>query len=210
VLRFYLRIMKKYIVFDFDGTIADTYEDILNIVKDLKKDKYKDIDFEDIRNYGSRYLIKKSGIPLWKIPKFIYQAKSKLKKKNNVRLFPEILDVFKKLSKNYNLGIVSTNSEENIRIVLKRYKVENLFKFVYSNSSLFGKHLVLKRMCKKYKINPDDVIYIGDEDRDIIAAKKVKIKIIAVTWGFNSEKLLKKEKPDYLVNNPKEILRIIL
>jgi len=202
--------MKKYIVFDFDGTIADTYEDILNIVKDLKKDKYKEINFKDIRDHGTRYLIKKSGIPFWKIPKFIYQVTSKLKKRNNIKLFPEILDVFKKLSENYKLGVVSSNSEENVKIVLKRYKVENLFEFVYSNSSLFGKHFVLKRMCKKYKINPDDVIYVGDEDRDIVAAKKAKIKIIAVTWGFNSEKLLKEKKPNYLVHTPKEILKKIL
>jgi len=202
--------MKKYIVFDFDGTIVDTYEDILNIVKDLKNDKYKEINLEDIKNYGTRYLIKKSGVPFWKIPKLIYQVTSKLKKRDNIKLFPEILDVFKKLSENYNLGIVSSNSEENIRIVLKKYKIENLFEFIYSDSSIFGKHLVLKRMCRRYKINSDNVIYVGDEDRDIVAAKKARIKIIAVTWGFNSEKLLKKEKPDYLVNNPKEILEIIL
>jgi len=198
--------MKKYIVFDFDGTIADTSKDLLNIARDLKKDKYKEINLKDIRDHGAKYLIKKSGIPFLKLSKFIYQAKVKLKKRNNIKLFPEILDVLKKLSEDYKIGIISSNSEENIRIVLRRYEVENLFEFVYSNSSLFGKHLVLKRMCKKYKINPNDIIYVGDEDRDVIAAKKAKIKIIAVIWGFNSEKLLKKENPDYLVNNPKEIL----
>jgi len=198
--------MKKYIVFDFDGTIADTCKDFLNIARDFKKDKYKEINLEDIRDYGAKYLIKKSGIPFWKLSKFIYQAKVKLKKRNNIKLFPEILDVLKKLSEDYKIGIISSNSEENIRIVLRRYEIENLFEFIYSNTSIFGKHLVLKRMCKKYKINPNDIIYVGDEDRDVIAAKKAKIKIIAVIWGFNSEKLLKKENPDYLVNNPKEIL----
>ncbi len=201
--------MKKYIVFDFDGTMADTYNNVLDIANDLKKDGYKEINFKDIREHGFRYLIQKSGIPLRKIPKFVYQIKSKLKKENNIKLFPGILDVFKELNKSYNLGIVSSNSEENVKIVLKRYKIENLFNFIYSDSFLFGKHLVLKRMCKKYKINPDDIIYVGDEDRDIIASKKAKIKIMAVTWGFNSEKLLKKNKPDYLVNSPKEILEKI-
>jgi len=164
--------MKKYIVFDFDGTMADTYNNVLDIANDLKKDGYKEINFKDIREHGFRYLIQKSGIPLRKIPKFVYQIKSKLKKENNIKLFPGILDVFKELNKSYNLGIVSSNSEENVKIVLKRYKIENLFNFIYSDSFLFGKHLVLKRMCKKYKINPDDIIYVGDEDRDIIASKK--------------------------------------
>ena len=202
--------MKKYIVFDFDGTLADTYKDILNIARGLKKDKYKEINLEDIRDHGSKYLIKKLGISPYKLSKLIFQVKSKLKKRNNIKLFPEILDILKKLSEKYNLGIVSSNSEENIRIVLRRYEVEDLFEFIYSNSSIFGKHLVLKRMCRKYKIDPEDIIYIGDEDRDVVAAKKAKIKIIAVTWGFNSEKLLKEKNPDYLVNNPKEILEKII
>jgi len=202
--------MKKYIVFDFDGTLADTYKGILNIARDLKKDEYKEINLEDIRDHGSKYLIKKSGISFLKLSKLIFQVKSKLKKRNNIKLFPEILDILKKLSEKYNLGIVSSNSEENIRIVLRRYEVEDLFEFIYSNSSIFGKHLVLKRMCRKYKIDPEDIIYIGDEDRDVVAAKKAKIKIIAVTWGFNSEKLLKEKNPDYLVNNPKEILEKII
>ncbi|MEA2113331.1 MAG: HAD-IA family hydrolase [Patescibacteria group bacterium] len=202
--------MKKYIVFDFDGTIADTYQDVLNIVDNFKKNEYKKIDFRDVKNYGMRYLIKKAEIPFWEIPKFVYKITSELKNKTNIRLFPEILDVFKKLSANYKLGILSSNSEKNIRIVLKKYKIENLFEFIYTENSIFGKHSVLKGICKKYGINHNNMTYVGDEDRDIIAAKKAKIKIIAVTWGFNAEKLLKKEKPDYLVHTPKEILEKIL
>ncbi|MFH0906947.1 MAG: HAD-IA family hydrolase [bacterium] len=201
--------MNKYIVFDFDGTIADTYQDTLNIINDLKKDKHKEIDFKDIKDYGVRYLIKKAGIPFWKIPKFLSIAKFELRNISNIKLFPDILDIFKELNKNNKLGILSSNLEENIKAVLKSYEIEDLFEFVYTKSSIFGKHLVLKKICKKYRINPNDMIYIGDEDRDIIAAKKAKIKIIAVTWGFNSEELLKKEEPDYLVNTPKEILEKI-
>ena len=202
--------MKKYIVFDFDGTVADTYQDISDIVDNFRKDKYKKIDFRDVKDHGIRYLIKKAKIPFWEVPKFVYKITSELKHRTNIKLFPEIFDVFKKLSKNYKLGIVSSNSEKNIRTVLKRYKIENLFEFVYTENFIFGKHSVLRRICKRYGINHNNMIYVGDEDRDIVAAKKAKIKIIAVTWGFNSEKLLKKEKPDYLVHTPKEILEKIL
>lgn len=107
------------------------------------------------------------------------------------------------------MGIVSSNSEDNILQNLKRYGVEDLFDFIFSESSIFGKHTVLKKMCANYKINPSEVVYIGDEDRDIIAAQKVKIKNIAVTWGFNSDKKLKEVHPDHLVNSPKEIIEKI-
>ena len=195
-------------VFDFDGTIADTFQKIKSIVNDLKKEEGKEIDFEEIRDYGTIALIKKSGVPFWKLPKFIYRTMSELKNKGNIKLFPWTSKVFKKLSKDYKLGILSSNSEGNIRSVLRKYKIENLFEFVYSKSSLFGKHKTIKKMCKKYKIKSNEAIYVGDEDRDIIAAKKVKIKIIAVTWGFNSKKRLKEKNPDYLIENPRELLKI--
>ena len=55
----------------------------------------------------------------------------------------------------------------------------------------------------------DDVVYIGDEERDIAACKKCKISIIAVTWGFDSKELLEKNNPHYLADTPKELLEII-
>jgi phosphoglycolate phosphatase len=113
------------------------------------------------------------------------------------------------LKSNYKIGIVSSNSKDIIIDTLKKDNIENLFEFVYSESSLFGKHLVLKKMCKKHNINPLDVIYVGDEDRDIIAAKKAGIKNIAVTWGFNSKEKLSRENPDYLVDSPMQILEVL-
>lgn len=64
-------------------------------------------------------------------------------------------------------------------------------------------------MCNKYNINPLEVIYVGDEDRDIIAAKKTKIKTIAVTWGFNTNEKLSRENPDYLVDSPIQIVEAL-
>ena len=63
-------------------------------------------------------------------------------------------------------------------------------------------------LIKEYKLNLEEVIYIGDEDRDIIAAKRVGVKVIAVTWGYNSKEKLMKEKPDCLVSSPKELEKI--
>jgi phosphoglycolate phosphatase len=61
-------------------------------------------------------------------------------------------------------------------------------------------------MCKKHQIHHSEVIYVGDEDRDIIAAKKAKIKNIAVSWGYNSKNKLRQLNPDFLVNSPKEMV----
>ena len=199
--------MIKYIIFDFDGTIADTF----NVIKSIVKDEFgaTDKEFELFRNEGGKSFLKKMNIPLWKLPKMTLMVTSKLKSNNDIKLFPGIIELLSNLKDNYKIGIVSSNSKENIIDTLQIYNIQHLFEFIYSESSFFGKHLVLKKMCSKYNINPFGTIYIGDEDRDIVAAKKVHIKNIAVTWGFNSKEKLSKENPDYLVDLPIEILEII-
>ena len=131
-----------------------------------------------------------------------------IRNRKDIKLFEGVELILKQLRKRYRLGIVSSNSEENIKKILKENGVDKLFDYIYSASSLFGKHKNLKRLIKKYKLNLEEVIYVGDEDRDILAAKKVGIKVVAVTWGYNSKEKLMKEKPDYLVSSPKELEKI--
>ena len=196
--------MIKYIVFDFDGTLADTFD----IIKTIAINEYDahDVDFESFKNESTKDFLKSMNIPLWKLPEMVLRVSSKLKNNKDIKLFPGIIEMLLNLKNNYKLGIVSSNSKENIIETLKKHNIENLFEFVYSDSSLFGKHLVLKKMCGKNKINPHEVMYVGDEDRDIIAAKKIKIKTIAVTWGFNSKEKLSRENPDYIVDSPMQII----
>jgi phosphoglycolate phosphatase len=66
---------------------------------------------------------------------------------------------------------------------------------------------LLAKIQKKY--NTDKILYIGDEPRDIIASKAVKIKIAAVTWGYSNKKLLAEYNPDFIIDRPQEILKII-
>lgn len=200
--------MIKYIVFDFDGTLADTFD----VIKTIAMNEYSeyDIDIELFKDKGVKGFLKMLNIPRWKLPRMILNVSSKLRNSKNIKLFPDIIDMLLCLKKDYKLGILSSNSKDIIIDTLKEYNIENMFEFVYSDSSLFGKHLVLKKMCNKYNIDPLDVIYVGDEDRDIIASKKVNIKTIAVTWGFNSKEKLIREKPDYLVDSPMQVCELMI
>lgn len=199
--------MNKYIVFDFDGTLADTFELIKTIA--MKEYSEYDVDLELFKSEGAKGLLNKLNIPRWKLPGMIQNVTSQLKKSKDLKLFSNIIELLNILKNNYKIGIVSSNSKDIINDTLKEYNMEDLFEFVYSESSVFGKHTVLKRMCNKHNIDPLNVMYVGDEDRDIIAAKKVKIKTIAVTWGFNSREKLSKENPDYLVDEPMQILKVL-
>ena len=92
---------------------------------------------------------------------------------------------------------------------LKDKNLEHVFDIVMTGVGLFGKATKIKRACRIAKVNKSEVICVGDEDRDILAAKKAGIEIISVTWGFHSKGLLEKHNPDFIANKPEEILKII-
>jgi phosphoglycolate phosphatase len=199
--------MIKYIVFDFDGTLVDSFEVIQKI--GIEKFSLKKEDFVTLRDIGVKKAIKKFNVPLYKIPYLSFKVMKEVRKSSNLKLFPWTISLLNKLKKDYRLGIVSSSPKKNIYQVLEQNNIKDLFDFIYSSSSLFGKQFTLSKMCKEHNIKNSEVIYVGDEDRDIVSAKKVNIKIIAVSWGFNSRKRLEKENPDFLVSSYKEFIKIL-
>ena len=85
----------------------------------------------------------------------------------------------------------------------------NFFDIIYCESNILGKDQTFRKMMRKYNLKPEEIIYIGDEIRDIVACKKVGIKIIGVSWGLHTFEALQKNGVDYIVKKPSEILKII-
>ncbi|MCT7970945.1 HAD-IA family hydrolase [Laspinema olomoucense] len=205
----------RIILFDFDGTIADTLDSIVKITNRLagefgyKKTTQEDVEY--LRNMNSMQIIKTSGIPIFKVPFLLQMVKLELNHEiQNLKPIPGIVEALQILNhKEYKLGIVTSNSLENVKGFLERNEMTKLFSFIHAGSTLFGKNKVIKNFLKKEGIPPENVIYIGDETRDIEAAKKAKIKVIAVSWGFNSKTVLSKHNPDIAINNPQDLIEAI-
>lgn len=85
----------------------------------------------------------------------------------------------------------------------------DVFDYIYCGSSVFGKDKILKKMARTHNLNLDDIIYVGDEVRDVDMAKKVGIKMIAVTWGVSTHEALKKANADFVVDKPAELQGIV-
>lgn len=205
----------KIILFDFDGTIADTYQAVANITNELSDEfGYKTLDEEElllIKNLSSREIVKRSQISLFKLPFLVRRIRLELNKEiAELNAIYDIVHVLLKLKKQgYILGIVTSNIEENVNIFLNKHGLDSVFSFIYSGTAIFGKHRVLRQIIKEYRLEKSDVIYVGDETRDIRSARKSGIAIIAVSWGFNSAKILQEHQPDYLVDRPQELLEAI-
>lgn len=206
--------MKKYIIFDFDGTIAATLypsRDIINRLADkFGFKKVTDEDIPIIKELKPKKLLKYLKIPMRKLPFIAKETKFELNKIIET-LDPEtgIPDVLRKLrDSGYKLGILTSNSQENVAKFLNRHHLD-IFSFVYSESNLFGKSRVLKRLLKNLKIKPDEAIYVGDEVRDATAARRAKIEMISVSWGLNTRRILAKHKPNYIIDKPHELLEVL-
>jgi len=207
--------MKKFstVIFDFDGVIGDTFEETKNIVahlyEEFNHEKVDPKDIEKLINNSVKEVIKKLNLQANEIPVFQERIRLGLNKRiDKIKIFKDIKKLLVSLKRDgYTLGILSSNSEKNLHFILKKNNID-FFDFIYSGSALFDKGKVLANLIKKENLIPAKTIYVGDEARDIQAARKNKVISIAVDWGY--VRSLEKENPDYFAEKPKDILKIIL
>jgi phosphoglycolate phosphatase len=205
----------KVILFDFDGTIADTYQAIANITNQLSAEfGYKALDQEElvlIKNLSSREIVKRSEISIFKLPFLVRRVRAELSKEiaelDPIQGIPQVL--FELRKSGYILGIVTSNNHENVDIFLANNQLDHLFTYIYCSTAIFGKHRVLNQVIREHNLNVSDVIYVGDETRDIRSARKSHISVVAVSWGFNATEILQEHQPDYLIAEPLELLEAI-
>ncbi len=202
------------IIFDFDGTIADTLDAIVSITNRLAVEfGYKQTTQEElavIRSLSSREIIKRSGVSIFKLPFLIRKVQAELNDEiQEIRPIPGIKEALIELKGQGNrLGIITSNSKQNVTTFLDVNGLQDLFNFTASGR-IFGKNIIINRLLREEAIDPKAVIYIGDETRDIEAARKSHIKVISVSWGFNSKAVLAEQNPDFLIDRPREIVEII-
>jgi phosphoglycolate phosphatase len=154
--------------------------------------------------------IKELGVKWYQIPKYWLEGcLSFMRHISSINLFEGIADLLDDLDE-YGLGlsIISSNSKDNISRLLQSNDID-YFDNIISVQKLFKKHKFIKNFLKENNLSPDEVLYVGDEVRDILACKKARIKVIAASWGFDNLDHLIGEKPDYIVDSPYQIKDIV-
>ena len=204
----------RLLIFDFDGTIADTFDVGFEILNKLAAEfGFRSIKLEDIeklRDMRTRQVLKFLEIRPTKMSKIARRGAEELSARiEGIQPLPGVITVIQELrARGFQIGILTSNSPENVGIFLRNHDF-NVFDFVRSSSKLMGKSREIKSIRKILRVPHSEILLIGDETRDVEAAHKAGVAIAAVAGGYNSKRALAAMKPQFLLDRPEELLTLL-
>lgn len=209
-----LEARPRCVLFDFDGTLGDTFEAGVEILNTLAGEfGFRGLppgEVEHARDLSTRELMRHLGIPQMKLHRISKRGTEEITKRiMAIRPFPGVPEMLRELDgREITLGVLTSNSEQNVRTFLSNHGLE-VFDFIKSSSKLLGKSRVLRALMKEHGFSAREILFVGDELRDIEAAQESGVHMAAVTWGYNSSAALEAAGPDYMIDDPMGICRLV-
>jgi phosphoglycolate phosphatase len=208
-------MLYRLLIFDFDGTIADTLGETRRIFNQLAPDygirQVEEEELSQLRHLSLAQLLLHLNIPKRRVPALLARGTSVMRGNiGRLQLVAGMGEVLVELRRHVDgFGILTSNSAANVDIFLEAHGLRGQFDFVSSTSRLTGKAKHLKSIRRTFSLRPEQMLYIGDELRDVKAAQEAGVPIATVTWGFNSRESLAAEAPEYVFDRPADFLRLL-
>ena len=196
-------------IFDFDGTLADSlpwfrasFQDMITRF-DLAPVGPDEI--EGLRMMTGRQIMARLNVPAWRLPAIVSDMrKRKLAAASEISLFDGVEQMLSALQHlGISSAIVSSDSEESVRRVLG--PIASLISRFDCGAALFGKHRKFRRVARRLGAKPADTICIGDELRDIEAARTAGMDSGAVAWGYAFPAALRSARPTHFFGTIEEL-----
>lgn len=206
--------MSTTIIFDFDGTLANSLDLLLRLYNEnAPKIGYLPIETEDfptLRRLGYKKAMKAKKVKMRMIPNmFMTLSRQMRSRMHEVKPYRGVVPMLRRLkSEGYSIGVLTSNQAN---IVIDFFAAHDFpeFDFIVSERTLFGKDRAIKRILRRFKLLREQVIYVGDEPRDVAASRKAGISVVGVSWGLAGNDGYGKDLPDKLIDKPTELLTAI-
>ncbi len=206
---------KLTVLFDFDGTLANTLELVARIYNEHAQEfGARQIDLAELPEYrrlGYKKAMKKAGIRWTVLPRLVLFVSKEMKQHmGEVQPYEGIVEMLHELQiQGVSIGVLTSNDAGLVQDFFQSHAFPT-FDFVVSEKTMFGKEKALRRIMKRHKLSAEKVVYVGDEPRDITASNKAHIQVIGVTWGVGGREAFETTTPDIQVDNVAELQKAIL
>ena len=184
-----MAVRYRLVIFDSDGTLVDSFPWFRGVINDVA-DRFSfprldNAKIEMLRSAGAREVLQELGVPRWKLPLIVrHMRRLKARDADGAGLFPGVPAMLNRLKQSgVTLAVVSSDTEDNVRRMLGPLNAGLLDAYA-CGAPVFGKPGRMRRLIRRGGFRPADVIAIGDEIRDIAAARSVGIDFGAVSWGY--------------------------
>lgn len=203
------------ILFDFDGVLADTLDDLLQFGQEVcnelgvshhvVKEDLSSLEVMSFATFGKQLEVSDALIE-----KFVQRCLEKVAGKDSPpAIFAGLAEVVRDLSTRHVLGIVTTNSTQNVKAFLAQHKLEDCIRVIYGVDQPGTKAEKISHAQNQFAAAGETVFMIGDAVSDIHAAKQASAKSIAASWGHQNLDRLTKAEPDYIIHSASEIIGIV-
>ena len=209
----------KAIVFDFDGTLANTlpicFYAFQNVFKEFDQKDLTSDDIKEMFGPSETGIIKANLANPHKAEaiEYYYEKYEELHKEL-VKINPEMIALLEVLkTSNIKLGIFTGKAKRSLDISLKALGMEGLFDVIITGDDVIKVKPDPEGLLKALsilKVDYSDAIYIGDSDADVIAGRKANVYTIGVQWLPEYQTVVFSEKPDAMISNVDQFKRRFL
>jgi len=210
-------VFMALIIFDFDGVLADTLNDLiqfgqevcdeLGIKHAVKKEDLSNLEIMSFTSFG-----RACEVPEHLVDEFVQRCLKRFaEKKSPPAIFRGLSTIVRDFATNNTLAIITTNSSQNVHAFLVEHRLSEYIHAVYGVDIPGSKAQKIAMAQNRFSADPkrESVFMIGDSLSDIRAAKEASVTSIAVTWGHQGLEYLLSGDPDCVVNSPHDLIEII-
>jgi len=198
-------------IFDFDGTLADTFPLVADVTYGLTGGPRLDAEqIKSLERLPMLDAVRGLGVPRWKIPLLILLTRRRLTARISAEVppYPGVVETVRQLHKaGHRLFILSSNYTRNVHVFLETHHVSNCFERVY-HCSVFYKFLGMRWIMRRNRVEAANCYYVGNEAGDMRAAARAGIRGIAVTWSGQDTASLQATHPFKIVDEPHDLLEV--
>jgi phosphoglycolate phosphatase len=203
------------ILFDFDGVLADTLDDLLNFAREVCAQlgfprNPTPADLEVLETMSFVDYGRQLKLPAQYIDAFVSQCLQMFNKRlRPPEMFKGMGQVITEAARNNSIAIVTGNTTPTVEEFLKENDLRECIRLIIGVEQKGSRPEKIKRALRELRQDEELPYMVGDAVSDIRAARETSVKSIAVGWGHQSPSRLMTANPDYLVDSPQELLGLL-